>query len=58
MEKKVVKMEKNLLKMEKVKRMEKNLAILEKIIVTIPRRLGKISGMALMGGIGETTIFF
>ncbi len=54
----MVKMEKNLLKMEKVKRMEKNLAILEKIIVTIPRRLGKISGMALMGGIGETTIFF
>jgi hypothetical protein len=35
MEKKVVKLEKNLVKMEKVEKMRKILAILEKIIVTI-----------------------
>jgi hypothetical protein len=35
MEKKVVKMENILVKMEKVEKMEKILAILEKIIVTI-----------------------
>ncbi len=39
MEKKVVKMEKNLVKMEKVEKMEKILAILEKIIVTIRTNL-------------------
>jgi hypothetical protein len=42
MEQKVVKMEKNLVEMEKVEKMEKILAILEKIIVTIPPGKGPL----------------